>query len=279
MFAPALAQLPSADFFWGPVSFRDYTVKHGFRARQQAPKYISIDHYLGLSAELRRAETMVLRLGDAEGTGTQFGLARVPGDLGSFFINDMEDDAEAETFLPTTGLDQLFPFLLIGNMAEANLVNLGFASGLFGEALKLDQDCSQPFPARGNGRYTFPVRPHSSLDAIIEHRAGQVETDAMFVARRHGRQTLFVIEAKVGLGTRSIAKHKLVYPVLAVAERVPSDMPIVPVYVRILGSADGLSFCVSECEPLPRLTVPAIDELTVISRRTLRVPNILSGFQ
>jgi hypothetical protein len=223
---------------------------------------------------------MVLRLGDADGTGTQFGLARVPGALESFFISDDERSAPAETFIPTAGLNQLFPFYLIGNMAETNLLSFGFASGLFGEALELDREGPQPFAARGNGRYTFEVRPHSSLEEIVQHRSGQVETDAMFVARRAGRQTLFVLEAKVGRGTRSLAKHKLLYPVLAIANRVPSDMALVPVYVRIWNESDGLTFRVAECEPpLAGCELPALDELRVRTCRVLRVPTLLSGFR
>lgn len=53
-----------------------------------------------------------------------------------------------------------------------------------------------------------------------QHYKGQVEIDALFVGRRNRQETLFVIEAKTSNNFQSLAKHKLVYPVLALSSNV-----------------------------------------------------------
>jgi len=279
IFGPALAEL-SEPGFWGPASFRDYVDRFKIPADKQTQKYISIDHLSTLSASLRDAQTMVLRLGESDGVGTQFGLVRTDGLLRSFFLHDTDlfQTPEVETFLPRTGVDQLFPFHLVGNTAETNLVSYGFASGLLGTALKLDDPERPVNTAGGNGRQSFLLRPHSSLPNLIEHRNGQVETDALFVATRGGRQHLFILEAKVGRASRTLAKHKLMYPVLGVRGRVPTDMPIVPVYVRIWSEPHGQTFAVAECSHFHlNAAVPAIDELSVKQVRVMRIPSLLGS--
>jgi hypothetical protein len=78
-----------------------------------------------------------------------------------------------------------------------------------------------------------------------------VEIDALFVARRDGSDCVFVVEAKMDR-TRSLAKHKLLYPMLGIAEQVPAEFSVVPVYVRISRTDGGLVYAVAECAPLER---------------------------
>ncbi|MFC1708088.1 DUF6997 domain-containing protein, partial [Planctomycetota bacterium] len=117
-------------------------------------------------------------------------------------------------------------------------------------------------PATGQSTFDFSVRPHAKLDAEWAHQAGQVEIDALLVGRRSGKSVVFVVEAKIGEPS-SLAKHKLVYPALAVAPRVPDGMEIVPVYLRVTATAEGLCFAVAECSlPDPRGgRPPAVSEL------------------
>jgi hypothetical protein len=126
------------------------------------------------------------------------------------------------------------------------MVNLGLASGLLSEALRLDDKGGIVAPATGRSTFTFNVRPHSTLsDVVFRHESGQVEIDAIFVGRRDGQETLFVLEAKTGKES-SLAKHKLVYPLRALGPSVPANLPIVPVYVRIRQSSDGFHYHVLE---------------------------------
>ena len=186
--------------------------------RRATPEYISIDSFSRLPMTLREASAMVFRLGEADGTGTQFSIVRVDGRLRDFFAfdDDTFGSTQVETYLPEASARTLFPFSLVDRSSEMNAVNLAFASGVVTEALELDQPPA--IPATGRGLYSFSFRPHSSLDAVLHHRAGQVEVDAMFVGRRRGRQCLFVLEAKLGGSAGSLALHKLAYPCLAFRE-------------------------------------------------------------
>lgn len=95
----------------------------------------------------------------------------------------------------------------------------------------------------------------------------------MFVARRESRETLFVIEAKLGPKIKSIAKHKLFYPVLALSSHIPTDMPIVPVYVHIVRADDGLHYRVTECTcPALSAPVPSLVDLHPLSTKHLVLP-------
>jgi hypothetical protein len=90
------------------------------------------------------------------------------------------------------------------------------------------------------------------------HRNGQVQIDAVFVGRRDEVETVFV-EAKHGPKS-SLAKHKLAYPLLAVAPGVSRHLPIVPVYVRVVRIAEDLHFLIAECDmPDPRVEPVALD--------------------
>lgn len=272
LFDYALSEMGRQDGVWGPCSFRDYAARTAAKASRTTPEYISIDHFDRLPSALRREQTMVLRLGEATGTGTQFALVRVSERLSDFFLFDaaLFGGREIETFLPRVGLHQLYPFTLLRSLAETNLVNLAFASGVLSVALELDDEPAI-VPATGRSRYSFIFRPHSSLADMLEHRRGQVEIDALFVARRHRRQCLFVVEAKVGPPNGSLAKHKLLYGAIPCREQAPQDMPVIPVYLKLSPTDRGLEFNIAECEPLPSAPV-CLDALNVRVARRLVIP-------
>lgn len=78
-----------------------------------------------------------------------------------------------------------------------------------------------------------------------------------------------------GWRRRSLAKHKLVYAVLALAlaPHVPIDMPIVPVYLSVVKDNAGLAFRIAECKfPDPRVGVHALDELSTERCMQLTLP-------
>jgi hypothetical protein len=271
IFDEALRSLGGMDGVTPPRSFRDYAKAGGVTLTRATPEYISVDSYGRLPATLRQASAMVFRLGEADGTGTQFSIVQVAGCLRDFFVFDDElfGAADVETYLPEASARTLFPFSLVDPSAETNVVNLAFASGVLAEALELDQPPT--IPATGRGRYSFSFRPHSSLDAVLHHRLGQVEVDAMFVGRRHGRQCLFVLEAKVSGSAGSLALHKLAYPCLAFRAVVPEDLPVVPVYLRASRSEEGMTFNLAVFDAIPQGEL-VMNTMRTNAVRRLKIP-------
>jgi hypothetical protein len=275
-FDVALAELKGRQLaFWGPKSFRGYLAAQGISENNKTAQFISVDSLERLHPSLRANDVMVLRLGASDELGTQFGLVKVEGRLADFFLVDSAvfGNAEAETFLPSVDADKLMPFRLLPAMSETGLVNFAFASGLLAHALRLDDEHSMSAQATGASIFTFDVRPHSDLDVVVRHKGGQVQVDALFVGRRQGRKTMFVLEAKSSPAHKSLAKHKLVYPVLALADRVSVEMPIVPVYLKVSKVQAGLRFSVAECSfPNPRKALAGINELRAEHSASFVVP-------
>jgi hypothetical protein len=186
-------------------------------------------------------------------------LAKAP--LGDFFLMDEEifRDTNLATYISDATQRELLPFQLLPAQTETSVVNLAIATGLLGDALGVDRTAMPRAPATGQSTFTFTFRPPSALPIVWEHRNGQIQIDAIFVGRRDEVETLFIVEAKHGRQS-SLAKHKLAYAVLAVVPGVSRHLPIVPVYVRVVRSADDLHFLIAECEmPDPRVGLVAID--------------------
>ena len=281
IFKPALRQLAGkSQGLFGPISFQDYLKEHGLPASGTAES-ISIDSYERLPNDLKDNDTMILRLGESlKGTGTQFCLVKSKGCLSDFFLidNDAFSDKEGSTFLPSASIRQLFAYQLLPALSESSFVNLGLASGLISFALGLSDQGEIAAPATGRSAFSFKLKAHTSLPDELEHRNGQVEIDALFVGTRNGKEALFIVEAKSNVSDKSLAKHKLVYPIFAVAKSVPKDMPIVPVYMKIVEAPDGLHYHVVECEfPDPRKERRALNELTAKAHTHLILPNVMFG--
>jgi len=280
IFKPALRQLADkSQGIFGPFSFQDYLKEHGLPASGTAES-ISIDSYERLPNDLKDNDTMVLRLGESKGTGTQFCLVKSKGCLGDFFLidNDVFSDKEGSTFLPSASIRQLFAYQLLPALSESSFVNLGLASGLISFALGLSDQGGLAAPATGRSSFSFKLKAHTSLPDELEHRNGQVEIDALFVGTRNGKEALFIVEAKSNKSDKSLAKHKLVYPILAIAKDLPKDMPIVPVYVKIVEGPEGLHYHVVECGfPDPRKERRSLNELTAKAHTHLILPNVMFG--
>jgi hypothetical protein len=251
LFKPALAQMEAGHApAFGPCSFQGYLAEHGLSAPNTC-QYISVDNLRRLAPDLRKARTMVFRLGSPKGNKhTHFALARCITGWDEYFILDKEvfADAEPQLFIPQGPNHQLFAFKLLPKFTETSLVNLAIASGLLSHALSLDDTTLPPAPATGQGTYSFTFSPNAALGLTWSHTKGQVEIDAAVIAYRRGGEMLLVIEAKVGDDFDSLAKHKLLYPVLALRGSVPDHIPVIPVYIRVLRRRDGLHFYIAECE-------------------------------
>lgn len=276
VFEPALDEMADRDSpVFGPTSFRDYVSDHEIGAGPRTPRYISIDSISDLAPELQDADVMVLRLGSAlSGSGTQFLLVEAPESVEEFFLLDDEvfDDESVVDYQSPVDAERLLSFKLLPTLSETSLVNLALASGVLSDALELDETGSLMPPATGRSTFTFDVRPHSSLEERFEHRTGQVEIDTLFAEKRNGETVLFVIEAKTGRQHSTLAKHKLVYPTLALADSVPADIDIVPLYMRCIPDDDQLFFKILECNyPDPRDGIPGLDELEAGESVTVRL--------
>jgi hypothetical protein len=274
VFGPALETIGSSGLF-GPTSFQGYAKQHGYNVSRKTCELISKDAIESLPMELRASQSMVLRLGSAaDGRGTAFAIVKVP-DLRDFFLmHEKVFSNEPETFSATGSETNLMAFRLLPKLTETSLVNLALASGVLGSALQIDSTSQVLVPATGQSTYSFTFQPHQSVPTSLTHNRGQVEIDALFFAPRNGKECLFLVEAKTGNGRQSLAKHKLVYPVLALRREIPRAIPIVPVYLHVERSDREYRFHVAECElVVPAETLPVLCDLRVVSNRTLVLPS------
>lgn len=274
VFSSALDSMDGEREYWrNPEPFQEYVSRNGISVKGTA-RYISVQSFSDLAPELRENKVMVFRLGSTPGLKhTNFALARVVVGWDDYFMFDEElfGNSGIEKMSTDWRSDAIFPFSAVPKLTETSHVNLALAGGVFEKALNLDAS-SVLVPATGRGRYSFRVRPNARLNASWSHKAGQVEIDSLFVARRLDKKILFVVEAKSGDYPGSLPKHKLVYPVLSVAERVPEEFDIVPVYIRIQESDTFFRFNVAECSfPDPRKGVAHINELKPKASRVVEI--------
>lgn len=252
IFTPALDWMAENDAVtYGPMSFHGYQEDNGLEVGGTW-SYISVDSVSRLRQELRDERTMVFRLGAAEGEQhTSFALSRLPsGEWADFFLLDdaLLQAAALTPFLPSSSMRELFAFQLLPKLTETSCVNLALSSGLLHAALELGEADRGVIPGTGQSSFTFDVRPYNEFEGVWQHRNGQVEIDALFVAKRSGVETLFLVEAKTGSPNGSLAKHKLVYPLASLRTSVPSYIQIVPVYLKSWSEEDGRHFLITECQ-------------------------------
>lgn len=232
-----------------PRSFKAYIEQQGLGNKRTAD-YISVQSYAGLHPELKEAGYTVLRLGAPQGNKhTHFALAKVQNDWSDFFLIDEEifSGKPVETFVPSESAQNLLAFQLLPNLTETSLVNLALASGLLPKALGITTE-TQTIPSTGQSTFSFDFKPLHNSSTVLGHQNGQVEIDALFVGQRDGKECLFVVEAKSGKKLDSLAKQKLLYPVLAIKQSVPNDMLVIPVYLRTIRKGSAIEFNIAECE-------------------------------
>lgn len=258
-----------------PQGFQTYAKANNLSANTAAS--ISIDALKKLPKTLKQANTMVLRLGSRpKDNQTYFSLVRTI-DIRNFFFDDelLFGRLKPELFLPNVSIRSLFAFQLLPKVTETSVVNLAIASGLMAEALNLQDDKTIVVPATGQSTFSFNFKPLAKENTILEHLNGQVEIDAVFVAKREGKEHLFVIEAKHGDRFDSLAKHKLLYPSLSLLQKLPSSMPIVPVYLRSIKTDKGIDFYVAECSCIVNQQdeLYSLDTLSPCKVRALHLAN------
>lgn len=261
LFQPAIREMNANKLdACAPQSFQAYLARQPGRRRVSTAAAISIQDEESLPKDLAGAEMMVLRLGrtSASDLSTKFGLVRAKRSVrDEFFLRDKEIfPKEAVPFHPPSE-DCLVPFRFLGKLVEVSALSLAVASGALSEALDLDDAPEPAIAAGGSGVYSFPVRPRADLDVVWRHDEGQVEIDGLVLAHRKKRPCLFVIEAKWGNRHNSLAKHKLVYPCLALAPAIDSrEVPIIPVYLRSWRTPSSVFFRIAELE---------LDEMKTVS--------------
>jgi hypothetical protein len=276
LFKPILYEMAARNLeLIGPIHFQRYIEQHSI-SHAKTCQYISVDSIESLSPELRDAGIMVFRLGSRPGSqGTHFGLSKYTNGWDDFFVHDKKLilQARQEDFSPTVPLRNLLAFQLLPKITETSFVNLAVGSGLLQYALGIKDSNYQVVPATGQSTFTFKIKPKPVSSPPWEHINGQVEIDALFIGRRNGKDCLFVVEAKSGPPTGNLAKHKLCYPLAALRSKVPSDIEIIPIYLKTWSEEDGFHFLVAECTA-SKSSVIIISELATRSVHHL----VLRGF-
>jgi len=248
-----------------PQSFQEYS-----GIKDKTASYISVQDIDDLKPELRKSGYMVFRLGTRPNNRTTyFALAKAKEDKGwsEYFLIDEKifQDVAPEIFLPNVSIRQLFAFNLLSKLTENSLINLAISSGLIASALGIESSESLAAPASGKGNFTFDFQ--ASPGALVwQHHSGQVEIDALFIGKKNNRETLFVIEAKTSIRFKSLAKHKLVYPILGLRSKVPTYIPMIPVYIRAIKSNNQgeIHFYIAICDSLDDPEIVSISDLKVV---------------
>ena len=252
-----------------PESFREYLARTGQDESISTPRYISIDDQKKLHPSLREENVMVFRLGQSDHGTTNFGLARYQNGWSDYFLYDDKcfEDSQPRLFIPEVGFDQLFTYQLLPNLSESALVNLAFACGLMQAALGLDPRDKLPAALSGTFNPTFKFRAFPGAKTWT-HREGQVQIDGAILGKRHGKQIMFVVEAKTDK-SKTLAKHKLFYPVVGLLTAIPLNIQIVPVYMRVTRKPGQHIFQIAECEVQmpPDGSPPCISDMSVVNTR------------
>lgn len=277
----ALQELDGRDTaIYGPKSFNGYLREIGEDPRDyRTAAEISLDTYRDLPRVLRQHDTMVLRLGSSpSGRGTQFALVKVEGRLDDFFIHerggsegsrknlDFSPNGADIDLLDRTARDMLEAYRILPNFSESSFVNLALSTGVLSRALDLDDESIGTAPTTIASTFDFEFEPHTRQRERLHHNNGQVEIDGVVITRRHGRRVMVVLEAKSGRKS-PLAKHKLLYPFLAMESRAPPSVTeIVPVYLQSYMEDQRLMYDIYECEvQSPDRRRPCMDELKVVN--------------
>ena len=250
VFSPLILELNKQDLgFTIPQSYKEYKLKNSINNNAMTASVISVDFLDRLDSELKQNETMVFRLGSPKGgNGTHFALAKCKNVINDYFLDESilkKNSTNEIIYLDKT--QSLNAFKLLPKLTETSLVNLAFASGILAKALNLDEDTKNVIPATCQSTFSFKVRPHEDYDIAWEHNNGQVEIDALFYGTRKGVHELYLVESKFGSSHSTLAKHKLVYPFLAINKHINSKIRIVPVYLKTSIQGNSIHVMVTEC--------------------------------
>ena len=254
MFHKAIEEVESTkSLISEPQAFQDYLNKIGLEKKNTA-QFISINRFQDLKQELRESGYMVFRLGSPPGNrNTFFSLSKVNHSWEDYFFLD-------EKLFPNRTVEHIeidysdnkyFAYRLLPKLTETSLLNLALITGIIQKTVGLDETVGNIIPAGVQSTFTFEFKPLSISDRKLEHRNGQVEIDAIFSWKKDGNPCLVVIEAKTSRNFDSIAKHKLYYPLLALENKIPKSVEVIPIYLRVRKQSNFIEFNIAVCK-LPR---------------------------
>ena len=272
-----LAELQSGDDGkkWFPkTKFTEYTGVKG-----KTPQNLSIDHYqnyVNTHPELLENGMYLFRLGRG-----CFSLVESKNILEQYFVDDKMFPSKGDRYVSSASQQDLFSFSIMPKLTENTLLSLGLATGVIQAGLGMDSEEPIPSPSEANGSYKFEIKnPHDSKNFIHD---GQVEIDTVVFGKMNGEYTLFVIEGKEGKPSTTLAKHKLAYPVMALASEgnIPEYINIVPAYVRAWQDVknNSIHYCVAtfEMDCNPRNSPADLAELRLTGNpKHLYLQNIFS---
>lgn len=234
---------------WFPkTKFTEYTGIKG-----KTPQHVSLDHYqnyVNIHPELHENGMYLFRLGRG-----CFSLVESENILQEYFVEDSIFPEKGDRYVSSASQQDLFSFSIMPKLTENTLLSLGLATGVIQAGLGMDSEEPIPSPSEANGTYKFEImNPHDSTKFAHD---GQVEIDTVVFGKMNGEYTLFVIEGKEGKPSTTLAKHKLAYPVMALASegKIPEYVNIVPAYVRAWEDEknNSIHFCVAtfdmNCNP------------------------------
>ncbi|MBC99340.1 MAG: hypothetical protein CME63_16475 [Halobacteriovoraceae bacterium] len=244
-----------------PESFQGYLKRINWSKKISTAECISIQTFEDLRPELKEASYMVLRLGkSSDSKGTQFSLIKTDNWSDYFLFNSVPtNDVTEHRFENDPNYES---FRVINKLTESSFINLLLHSKVLLRHLNFDSD-SPIIPATSNSTHSFIVKPHSKSDIEWLHDNGQVEVDNIFTAKRGGENILCIIEAKSNK-SNSLAKHKLVYPILSIQPNLSKEYKIIPLYIRINKEKNKISFQVIECSFPQDINEQFINKLTPV---------------
>ena len=217
----------SSTYVW-----KDFKVKYGMTTRKRTADILAIDDYKNLESSLKKNGYNIFRLGTHLGNKAHFSIVKMSSQKEQYLFHDEIIKTDKKIFIPDVPARELFSYTLIPNATERGLVNVALASGILKDALGLQSEPT--LPIQGNSTYSFDVYPTSEQENLsYSHVNGQVEIDSCFLGKRNGREEIFVLEAKMLQGRKSLSKTKLAYAKLAVESVSKIKLPINLVYLLI----------------------------------------------
>ena len=275
MFELAIKELYESDSYVSrPESFQNYKKRANIKIKNiRTAQMLSIYAIKDLQKELFDANCTIFRLGSPKGESyTHFAIAKYYNDWSDYFLidDDIFSNNEVQYVIDNKEVKYLFKLLQV--LSESALVNLSLASGVLYKALNIKTDYQNIIPAVSAGSFTFDFKPLSNSNCRLTHHQGQVEIDSFFIAERNNIKNLFIVEAKLtnkkikGKKRYSLAKHKLLYPILAMKNNIPSTLNVIPVYIRfIINNNSSINIHIIECS-IPRVKdeFGALDQLKPI---------------
>lgn len=272
MFNLAIKELINSHSLVGrPQSFHEYKRKVGVKKNIRTAEYLSIYSIEDLKEELASAKCTIFRLGSPKGERySYFAISKIKTSWNDYFLIDDEIFSKNIEFYDLSkNKDVNYLFNILPSLSEKALVQLSLATGILFKALNI-RNIKNIIPATGSGSYTFSFKPLKDFPELT-HYQGQVEIDSFFIAKRDKKKCLFIIEAKSNK-SKSLAKHKLLYPILSMQSNIDPEIEVVPVYLKFIQENAMIYINIVECK-LPKINniFGSIEELVPVNSIKYRI--------